>query len=106
MIAQILTAFIATLPPSKRAAGMALVVPTLLARAEREGNTVYRETGARLLELAAADQSLFRATVGALKEQQRTVMQDVLKAGQGPRREEREEGEREEPSIKLSMNFG
>lgn len=108
MIAHTLTAFVGTLPADKRAPAMALMVPTLLVRAEREGRNgrVYQDTGARLLELAAADQSVFRATIGALSEAQRKVMEEVLRAGQGPKREARDEEEREEPTIKLSMNFG
>ena len=87
---------------------MALVIPTLLIRAEREGNAggAYQETGARLLELAAADQGVFRATVGALSGEQRRVMEEVLRAGRGVEREVEEEGERDEPTIKLSVNFG
>lgn len=106
MIAQSLTAFVGTLAQDKRAAAMALVVPTLLVRAESEGSGVYQDTGARLLELAAADQSVFRATVGALSEAQRRVMEEVLRAGQGPKRDVERGDEREEPTIKLSMNFG
>jgi hypothetical protein len=46
---------------------MALVVPTLLARAaneEGEDTEVERETSARLLELAGVDQAAFRGVVG------------------------------------------
>lgn len=108
MVAQTLTAFVATLTEAKRAPAMAMVIPTLLMRAERESNVggVYQETGARLLELAAADQAVFRATVGALSERQRGVMEEVLRAGKGPKRDVQSSGEKEEPTIKLSMNFG
>ncbi len=87
---------------------MALVIPTLLQRAEQEGDAggLYQETGARLFELAAHDQSVFRSTAAALNPTQRKVMEEVLRAGQGPKKEVvRDEG-REEPTIKLSMNFG
>ena len=105
LIASTLTSFIATLPEDRRAPGMAMVMPTLLRRAEQEGADVYGEISTRLLELAAVDQGVFRATVGALSAEQRRCMEEVLRAGQGAKKEEREEG-REEPTIKLSMNFG
>ena len=105
LIASTLTTFIGTLPEDRRAPGMALVMPTLLRRAEQEGADMYGETGTRLLELAGVDQGVFRATVGALSAEQRRCMEEVLRAGQGAKREEIEDG-REEPTIKLSMNFG
>lgn len=105
LIVSTLTSFVATLPEDRRAPGMAMVMPTLLRRAEQEGAEVYGETGTRLLELAAVNQGVFRATVGALSAEQRRCMEEVLRAGQGAKKEEREEG-REEPTIKLSMNFG
>lgn len=87
---------------------MALVMPTLLARtnSEKETEGLYKETSARLLELAAADPAGFKAVVGGLGESQRAFMEEVLRAGQKTgRKMEKEEG-REEPSIALRMNFG
>ena len=108
LIAQTLASFISSLPDGRRGAAMALVVPTLLSRAEGETDTdeVYQETGGRLLELAAADPVAFRGTVGALTAAQREVLEHVLKAGQQPKQTAMRGDEREEPTIKLSMNFG
>lgn len=98
---------------------MALVVPTLLSRAATEGakDDVYRETSARLLELASADQTAFRAVVGAMSEGQRAFMEEVIKSGRsggmtgggahvgaGGRRSG--EDEEQAPTIALKMNFG
>lgn len=88
---------------------MALVLPALLARALSEGGAeVYRETSARLLELASADQSAFRAVVGGMSEGQRGFLEEVIRAGRqggGGGGVGREEGVRE-PSIALKMDFG
>lgn len=108
LIAQTLTSFVGTLQEGRRGAAMALVIPTLLSRAQGEPDTteVYHETSARLLELAAADPVAFRGTVGGLTAQQRGILESVLKAGQGTRQVSNQSEEKEEPTIKLSMNFG
>ena len=98
---------------------MALVVPTLLSRAATEPakDDVYRETSARLLELAGTDQTAFRAVVGAMSEAQRAFMEEVIKSGRGMGgggaaahgaaggRRSVDEGEHA-PTIALKMNFG
>lgn len=108
LIAQTLTSFVGTLPDGRRAAAMALIVPTLLSRAQGEADTeeAYHEISGRLLELAAADPAAFRGTVSSLTAQQRSTLEHILKAGQGPKQEIGGGGEKEEPSIKLSMTFG
>lgn len=94
---------------------MALVVPTLLARAaaaaadgeEEEEDEVYRETSARLLELASADQAAFRGVVGGMSEAQRGFMEGVIRSGRsGGGQQQKGEGEEERPTIALKMNFG
>lgn len=85
---------------------MALVVPTLLARAagEEDGrDEVYRETSARLLELAGVDQEAFRGVVGGMSEGQKGFMEGVVRSGR--RVVEREEVG-EAPAIALKMDFG
>jgi hypothetical protein len=94
---------------------MALVVPTLLARAAsgEEGGgqgdddeaEVERETSARLLELAGVDQAAFRGVVGGLGEEQRRFMEGVIRAGSKRGGGRAEEGG-ERPTIALKMNFG
>lgn len=60
---------------------MSVVIPTLLERANKEGAEVHKETSARLLELAGADQTAFRATVGGMTEEQKGFMESVIVAG-------------------------
>ncbi|KAF2084373.1 HEAT repeat protein-like protein [Saccharata proteae CBS 121410] len=108
LIAHALTSFVPTLQPKQITTATALILPTLLARANKEGATTYKETAARLIDLASADQSAFRTVVGGLSGEQRAFMEAVIKAGgpaMGARRElEREEGNGE-PSIALKMDF-
>lgn len=91
---------------------MALVVPTLLARAaaaaeEDDEDEVYRETSARLLELASADQAAFRGVVGGMSEAQRGFMEGVIRSGRsGGGAQQKGEGEEGRPTIALKMNFG
>lgn len=91
---------------------MALVVPTLLAQAaaaaeEDDEDEVYRETSARLLELASADQAAFRGVVGGMSEAQRGFMEGVIRSGRsGGGAQQKGEGEEERPTIALKMNFG
>ncbi|KAK3368145.1 armadillo-type protein [Podospora didyma] len=90
---------------------MALVLPTLLSRAASEGGEstdVYRETSARLLELASADQAAFRAVVGSLSEAQRTFMEEVIKSGrQADGKAQKSSSDASgQPTIALKMNFG
>lgn len=87
---------------------MSVVVPTMLKRANSEGENVYQETSTRLLELAASDQQSFRGVVGGLSEGQRAFMERVIsagrRAGQGKSGVDGEEGR--EPTIALRMDFG
>ena len=104
---------------------MALVVPTLLSRAATEPakDDAYRETSARLVELASADQTAFRAVVGAMSEGQRAFMEEVIRSGRmgggagvgggggghggtARGRGSVEEEEEQAPTIALKMNFG
>lgn len=91
---------------------MAVVVPTLLARAAGEdgetddGEAVYRETSARLLELAGVDQAAFRGVVGGMSEGQRAFMEEVIRAGRRTGQVEGGKAEGERPTIALKMDFG
>ncbi|KAI9718905.1 MAG: hypothetical protein M1812_003789 [Candelaria pacifica] len=107
LIAHALCAFVPILEPSKTSTGLALLIPALLSRASTEGHAVYRETSARLLELAGVDQGGFRTVVGSLSAEQRAFMEEVIR--EGAKRgdgvgEKRVEGRG--PSIALKMNFG
>lgn len=87
---------------------MALVVPTLLARAageEGEGD-VYRETSARLLELASADQTAFRGVVGTMNVGQKAFMEAVIRSGRQAGTARKSGGDEGRPTIALKMDFG
>lgn len=100
------------------ALAMALVVPTLLARAAGEAgvggeeggsgdDAIYRETGARLLELASVDQAAFRAVVASMSEGQKAFMEEVIRRGrQTSAARKGVETETGQPSIALKMDFG
>ncbi|KAG9762722.1 HEAT repeat protein-like protein, partial [Aureobasidium melanogenum] len=106
IIAQSLTTAISTFPTDRKLAGFALLIPTLLARAEKETSpVVQKETAARLLELASNDASAFRGVVLRLTAEQKSLMEKIIKGSQGPKQEVREEVEEKEPTIALKMNF-
>lgn len=105
-LAQTIVSFIYTLPKSEqRSLATKIIIPALLARAQKEPNT-SQETAARLLEIAGADQAAFRAVVGGLSAEQRAFIEGVLKSGQGGMRKEVQSGEEEGPKIALKMDFG
>ena len=89
---------------------MAVVVPTLLERANKEGESTWRETSARLLELAAADQGAFRGVVGSMSGKQKAFMESVILKGRSAvidnaMKSGNDDGEGE-PTIALRMDFG
>jgi hypothetical protein len=106
LVAQTLSTFVAKVPAegNRKAAITALVMSTLLRRAEKEGQITHQETAARLLELAAADNAVFRNVVGGLQGEEKGLMERVLKARAGERIKE-DVGSAGEPSIALKMNF-
>lgn len=93
--------------PSKSVA-ISLIMPTILSRANNEGESVYKETSARLLELAASDQAAFRGVVANMTDGQKQFMESIIVAGRkaGPGKADGENSEDREPTIALRMNFG
>jgi hypothetical protein len=93
-------------------AAMALVLPALLTRASSEGEDSYRETSARLLELAAVDQAVFRAVVAGMNDGQRAFLEEVIRwgrqggGGAGAGAEKTDGAAAGRPTIALKMNFG
>lgn len=71
---------------------------------EDDKDEVYRETSARLLELAGFDQEAFRGVVGGMNESQKGFMEGVIRSGR--RVVERRETDGERPTIALKMDFG
>jgi hypothetical protein len=108
LVAHTLCKYVATLKSNKVSAAMAVILPTLLARATAEGEDVYGETSSRLLELAAVDQEQFRSVVAGMSSGQKAYLEEVIRAGRqtsgasanGP------SGESSQPSITLKMDFG
>jgi hypothetical protein len=103
-----LTAFVTTLAGPQKVVAMSVIVPTLLARANSEGEEVYRETSARLLDLAGSDQAAFRGVVANMTDTQKQFMESVIVAGRqaGQVQAKGADGEEREPTIALRMDFG
>lgn len=93
---------------------MSLILPSLLSRAASEGSAVggsdasiYRETSARLLELASVDQASFRGVVAGMSEGQKAFMEEVIRSGrQNDNVKEETSADSGQPSIALKMDFG
>ena len=91
---------------------MSLVLSTLLARGKREGQSVYKETAGHLLELAKADQMVFRALVASMKPEQKALLEEILRnveveananrAGKGDTQDNEQQSG---PSIALRFDF-
>lgn len=110
LVSHALTIFVTILESEQKPVAMGIIVPSLLERANREGEVVFKETSARLLELAGADQAAFRGVVGGMTDEQKGFMESVIMAGRKAQvaqlasANEREEGG--EPTIALRMDFG
>lgn len=111
LIAHALTSFVGTLAPGQKPTVISLLVPAILARAAKEGEKVYSESAARLLEIASADQSAFRGLVAEFGAEQKGFMEEIIKSGagrQGAAGDRGDSGKRADaaPSIALRMDFG
>jgi HEAT repeat-containing protein 5 len=107
LIAHTLTQYVASVASDHTQIVMAVVAPALLSRASSEGTEAYRETSARLLEMASIDQNAFRGVVAAMSEGQKAFMEEVIKSGRaiadGGKDVANNTGQ---PSIALKMDFG
>ncbi|KAK4192019.1 armadillo-type protein [Podospora australis] len=107
LVAHALCQYVAALSKDHTPVAMALILPTLLSRAASEDSAdVNRETSARLLELASADQNAFRAVVSGMSESQRGFMEEVIKSGRQAGNKEKKNEDEGRPTIALKMNFG
>ena len=109
LVCHALTAYSTILKGQQKAIAMSVFVPTLLRRAKGDGEATYRETSARLLELAASDQAAFKVIVSGLTLEQRTFMEGLLLAGRQAGQAgkvDTDEEEDKEPTIALRMDFG
>ncbi|KAI9802828.1 MAG: hypothetical protein M1833_001427 [Piccolia ochrophora] len=118
IVARTLTLVATTLPRDSLPTYLTTLLLALLHRAHVVGGggdddgPVFRETAARILELAGVDQQVFRMVVGRLGEAERALLEKVLReggAGKG-RDDGREEEGRDQvgrgPAIELRMDFG
>jgi len=89
---------------------MTVFIPALLSRAATNvdgdnANAVYRDTAARLMEMAAKDQGMFKGIILGLTAEQRTFTEEILRAGAGSSASENASAQSTAPSIALKMSF-
>ena len=110
MVVNTLVSFTATLATesSRMVAALSVIIPMLLARATVSGEGLCNETAARLLELAGANQVMFRSAVDKLTPQHRSFMESILREGGRTGSQDAAGGKEEvgEPTIALKFNFG
>ncbi|KAM0559647.1 hypothetical protein ACHAPJ_004171 [Fusarium lateritium] len=108
LVAHTLCQYVGTVDKGRRLAAITVVVPTLMARATAEGEEVYQETSARLLELAAIDQETFRAVVGGMNDGQKGFLEEVIRFGRqnAGQMSKASTGASGQPTIALKMDFG
>jgi hypothetical protein len=100
----------ATFSPAEMPAAASLVMSALLARAKREGQAVHQESAGHLLELAKADQIIFRTLVANMNVDQKSLLEEVLRsvgvgAGAAKPGEAADNTPQAAPSIALRMDF-
>ena len=90
-----------------RPTAYSVVIATFLARAGKEGEEIHREISAMLLRLAGSDQMAFRTVVMRLGQDQRSLMEKLLREGQGgrPQASRSTTEDKGEPTIALKMDF-
>ena len=106
-VTRALISSISTMTPLGKSAATAILMSTLLYRMKEVGEDLEGETGRRLLELAAADQSAFRRTLTSLDAEDRSLVERILRANGGFRQQASTEEMDDEakPSIALRMDF-
>jgi hypothetical protein len=103
-----LTSTVATLSTQTSiSAGMAILIPALLLRAEGLGQSSFKEISTRLLEMAAVDPLAFRCCVGSLTEEQRSFLERLVRSGGGLRKQADQDSADNDakPTIELRMDF-
>lgn len=89
-----------------KSAAYSVIVPALLQRAQLEGESIWRETSARLIELAGRDSVSFRGIIAGLDVQTRALAEEVLRrGGVGAGAKKTDEGMVKEPTIALKLDF-
>ncbi|OOF91177.1 hypothetical protein ASPCADRAFT_155493 [Aspergillus carbonarius ITEM 5010] len=102
----------AIFPANEMPTAISLIMSTLLSRAKRDGQAVYQETAIYLLELAKANQAVFRALVSTMSPERKTQLEEILRtteADSGANRHARDTtpsgSEQAMPSIALRFDF-
>lgn len=108
LVAHSLCLYVGAVDGERTAAAMSLVIPMLMSRATAEGEIRYPETNARLLEVAAINQGLFRGIVGAMSAAQRSLLEEVARSGRqvSSNANQNDTDASGQPTIQLKMNFG
>ncbi|EPS28606.1 hypothetical protein PDE_03552 [Penicillium oxalicum 114-2] len=94
--------------PAAKATKMSLITSTILARARNEGQSVHQESAAYLLELAKADQLIFRTLVASMNGVQKSLLEEVLRSAstESSRSEDVDHhSQQAAPTIALRMDF-
>ncbi|KAJ5674697.1 uncharacterized protein N7477_004631 [Penicillium maclennaniae] len=96
--------------PAEMPTAASLVMSALLARAKSEGHAVHQESAGNLLELAKADQLIFRALVANMNADQKSLLEEVLRSAGGGTSaakagETADNPPQAAPSIALRMDF-
>jgi hypothetical protein len=106
MVGQTLTLYTSKLAAAEKPAAVALLITLFLKRASRESSTTHVEIAARLLELAAAENTAFRAVVARMASDEKATMEKVLKSQARSRGGQHDSTADHEPTIQLKMTFG
>lgn len=106
VIGQTLTQYASKLGHEAQPAAVVLLVNAFLNCASKEGSRSHPNVAARLLELAATDNSTFRSIIGSLSGERKQLMEQILKSQTGNRGPRQDTGADREPTIALKMNFG
>ncbi|PWY72342.1 HEAT repeat protein [Aspergillus heteromorphus CBS 117.55] len=73
----------AVFAPTETPTAVSLIMSTLLARAQRDGHPIYRETAGHMLELAKANQAVFRALVATtMSPEQKALLEEILRSAE------------------------
>lgn len=108
IIASALTSFAINAPAqSQKLVACNIVTSTLLRRASIEGNDIWAETAARFIDMGGAMPAIFRAVVAQLSTEQRSLLEEIVRAGAGAgkARKDVQELEAKEPTIALKLDF-
>ena len=111
-LVQALVGSVPTLGNDQRQPAMSVLIPVLLHRADQEvpngsQDDLRKESATRLVELAAAGQQAFRATVGLLGDERRADLETLLRSAGISRKQDTdiEDSIGSRPTIELRMDF-